>query len=51
MTGFKITQLVTLIANYIACNIEDDDELSLIGAVLTQARRHCSDNCNSKTNL
>jgi len=36
MSGLELTSLVTLIANYIACNIKDDDELALLAAIYTQ---------------
>ena len=36
MTPLEITTSVTALANLIACNTPDDDELSLLGAIFTQ---------------
>ena len=36
MNAFKLTNFINSLANFIACNIEDDDDLSLLGAIFTQ---------------
>ena len=36
MSPLELTTFITFLANWIACNIDDDDVLGLIGAELTQ---------------
>ncbi|MCL2860638.1 MAG: hypothetical protein FWF46_08920 [Oscillospiraceae bacterium] len=36
MSALELTTFITFLANWIACNIDDDDVLALIGAELTQ---------------
>jgi len=36
MSSLEITSLITAMANFIACNTDDNDSVGLLGAIFTQ---------------
>ena len=51
MTPLELTSLVTALSNLIASEIDDNNNLQLVGAIFKQTRRYLSYDCITTHNL